>query len=273
MLAMPHSTIQVQVHDIAEGRVVHDICLEFGIADPMPPSGNTEFLTRFVASTRKRLERAERIVDSQEHVDATALATDIHLISSEAAVLNLPKIARMADEAETVAARVGAHDTAEARVACAAAIRALLERLDLEEGRRFAQPDPELATEGHPCRVLVVDDSPFSARALSRVFERNGIEARTATTMSEVLDLCATFVPNILVTDVHMPALDVSELCDRFRAATQGRRTGIVLVSAHSDNELQNCLHATGADDFIPKCAGTGAVVNRVLALSKDIST
>jgi PleD family two-component response regulator len=126
--------------------------------------------------------------------------------------------------------------------------------------------------ERHPCRVLVVDDSPFSARALSRVFERSGIEARAATTMSEVLELCATFRPSILVTDVHMPGLDVSELCDRFRTATQGQRTGIVLVSARSDNELHDCLHATGADDFVPKCAGTTAVVNRVLALSKDIS-
>jgi DNA-binding response OmpR family regulator len=65
----------------------------------------------------------------------------------------------------------------------------------------------------------------------------------------------------------------VSELCDRFREATQGQRTGIVLVSARSDVELQDCLHATGADDFVPKCAGTSAVVNRVLALSKDISS
>jgi DNA-binding response OmpR family regulator len=118
-----------------------------------------------------------------------------------------------------------------------------------------------------------VDDSPFAARALSHVFERNGFEVRTATTISEVLDLCATFAPSILVTDVHMPGLDVSELCDRFRAATQGQRTGIVLVSARSDAELQDCLHATGADDFVPKCAGTNAVVNRVLALSKDISS
>jgi DNA-binding response OmpR family regulator len=69
-----------------------------------------------------------------------------------------------------------------------------------------------------------------------------------------------------------MPAFDVSELCDRFRAAMQGRRIGIVLVSARSDTELQSCLHATGADDFVPKCAGTRAVVSRVLALSKDIS-
>lgn len=239
----------------------------------MPPTANKEFLTRFIASTKRRLERAQKVIDSPEHADGRALGMDIHLIWGEAAMLDLPQIAQLAREAEAAARRLGAQDTAEARIACAAAVHAIREELDLEEARWTAQAGLEHGSEGHPCRVLVVDDSPFAAQALSHVFERNGFEVRTATTMSEVLDLCATFEPSILVTDVHIPALDVSELCNRFRAATQGRRIGIVLVSARSDAELQSCLHATGADDFVPKCAGTRAVVSRVLALSKDISS
>jgi len=239
----------------------------------MPSSGSKYFLTRFIASTRRRLERADKVIASPEQPDGRALAMDIHLIWGEAAMLDLPQIAQLAREAEAAARRLGAQDMAEARIACAAAVRAMREGLDIEEARWTAQSESEQAIEGRPCRVLVVDDSPFAARALSHVFERNGFEVRTATTISEVLDLCATFGPSILVTDVHVPGLDVSELCDRFRAATQGQRTGIVLVSARSDAELQDCLHATGADDFVPKCAGTNAVVNRVLALSKDISS
>ena len=252
---------------------MHDICLVLEITDSMPSSGNKEFLTRFIASTRRRLERAEKVIASPEHADGRALAVDVHLIWGEAAMLDLPKIAQMAREAEAAARRLGTQDTAEARIACAAAVRAMREGLDDEEARWTAQHESGHALEGRPCRVLVVDDSPFAARALSHVFERNGFEVRTATTISEVLDLCATFGPSILVTDVQMPGVDVSELCDRFREATQGQRTGIVLVSARSDVELQDCLHATGADDFVPKCAGTNAVVNRVLALSRDISS
>jgi len=265
-------SIPTQLHDIAEGQVVHDICLVLEIANSMPSGDHTEFLTKFIASTRRRLERVERAIDSPEHADGGSLAMDIHLIWGEAALLNLPKIAQIARETETAARRLEAQDTAEARTACVAAIRAMRERLDLEEGRRTARPGSEYTTESHPCRVLVVDDSEFSARALSRVFERSGIEARTATTMSEVLDLCATFRPSILVSDVHMPGLDLPELCSRFRTATQSRRTGIILVSAHSDAELQDSLRVTGADDFVPKCAGASAVVERVLALAKDIS-
>jgi len=255
------------------GKIVHDICLVLEITDSMPASDNKEFLSRFIASTRRRLERVEKVIAAPEHAEGRALAMEIHLIWGEAAMLELPRIAQLAREAESAARRLGTQDMAEARIACAAAVRAMHEGLDDEEARWNAQRGSEHSSEGRSCRVLVVDDSPFAARALSHVFERNGFEVRTATTISEVLDLCATFGPSILVTDVQMPGVDVSELCDRFREATQGQRTGIVLVSARSDVELQDCLHATGADDFVPKCAGTSAVVNRVLALSKDISS
>jgi PleD family two-component response regulator len=239
----------------------------------MPLSANKEFLTKFFASTRRKLDRAQRVIESSEHADGKSLAMEIHQIWGEAAMLDLPQIAQMAREVEAAARRLGAEDTTEARIACAAGLRSLHDRLDIEQVRWTEHANSEQALAGPPCRVLVVDHSPFAARALSHVFERSGFEVRTATTMKEVLELCAQFEPNILVTDVHMPGVEVSDLCERFRAATQGRRTGIVLVSARSDAELQDCLHTTGADDFIPKCAGTSAVVNRVKALSKDIET
>jgi len=251
---------------------VHDICFVLWMTDSMPPSGNREFLTKFMASTTRRIEKAQSVIDSAEHADGKALAMEIHRIWGEAAMLDLPHLAQLAREAEATARRLGVQDTAEARIACAASFRALREGLQLEQARWTEGAESEHAVAG-PRRVLVVDNSPFAARALSHVFERNGFEVRTAGTMSEVLELCSSFEPSILVTDVHMSGVDISDLCERFRAATQGRRTGIVLVSARSDAELQDCLHATGADDFVPKCAGTTAVVNRVMALAKDISS
>jgi PleD family two-component response regulator len=212
------------------------------------------------------------MIDSPEPADGRALTQDIHIIWGEAAMLGVPLIAQRALEAEAAARRLATQDTAEARIACAASLRALREEFEAETARWKEQASSAHAGMGSPRRVLVVDNSPFAARALSEVFERSGFEVRTATTVGEVLELCSVFEPSVLVTDVHLPGVDVSDLCDQFRAATQGRRTGIVLVSARSDVELQDCLHTTGADDFVPKCAGTTAVVNRVIALSKDIA-
>jgi len=239
----------------------------------MAPIGNREFLTRFMVSAGRRLERAQRAMTSPEPTDGRSLAMEIHRIWGEAAMLNLPQIAQLAREAETAARRLGVQDTTESRIACAAALRNLLEGLDAEKARWMEQAESERMGARAICRVLVVDHSPFAARTLSHVFERNGFEVRIATSMDEVVDLCASFQPSILVTDVNLTSMDVSDLCETFRAASQGRRTGIVLVSARSDAELQSCLYTTGADDFVPKCAGTTAVVNRVIALSKNLSS
>ena len=73
----------------------------------MPPSANKEFLTRFIASTKRRLERAQKVIDSPEHADGRALGMDIHLIWGEAAMLDLPQIAQLAREAEAAARRLG----------------------------------------------------------------------------------------------------------------------------------------------------------------------
>jgi CheY-like chemotaxis protein/HPt (histidine-containing phosphotransfer) domain-containing protein len=239
----------------------------------MTPSGNREFLTRFMASTGRRLERAQRVISSPEPADGRAMAMEIHRIWGEAAMLDLPHIAQLARDAESAARRLGVQDSAEARIACAAALRNLHEGLETEKMRWMDQAESERITATSRPRVLVVDHSPFAAHALSQVFERNGFEVQTATDLDEVLELCGSFQPSIMVADAHLASMDVSDLCEGFRTASQGRRTGIVLVSARSDIELQDCLHSTGADDFVPKCAGTGAVVNRVIALSKDLSS
>ena len=56
----------IQSHDIVLGRAVHDICDILEVTDSMSPSVNKEFLTRFISSTRRRLERAEKVIDSSE---------------------------------------------------------------------------------------------------------------------------------------------------------------------------------------------------------------
>jgi DNA-binding response OmpR family regulator len=111
--------------------------------------------------------------------------------------------------------------------------------------------------------VLVVDDSPFVARALVHVLETRGLAARAA----EALSICAECHPSLLVTDVCMPNIDLIDLCHQFRAAADGQRVFVLLFSAHSEKEIGNVLWATGADVFMEKRHGVAAVVARIEAL------
>ena len=115
--------------------------------------------------------------------------------------------------------------------------------------------------------ILVVDDSPFAARALVHVLESRGLKARAASSMDAAMAVCAETNPAVLVTDVCMPNIDLFDLCRRFRAATSGQQTYVMLFSAHSEQEIRTIVSAIGADAFMEKRDGAAAVAARVESL------
>jgi CheY-like chemotaxis protein len=108
--------------------------------------------------------------------------------------------------------------------------------------------------------ILVVDDSPFAAKALVRVLELRGLRARAATTMDEAMHACADARPNVLVADVGMPNLDVVELCRRVRNTVRGQRMSVLLISAQPADQNQDVLGTVAPDAFMEKREGAAAV-------------
>jgi CheY-like chemotaxis protein len=121
--------------------------------------------------------------------------------------------------------------------------------------------------------ILVVDDSPFAARALVHVLENRGLRARGASSMEEATRICTEFRPSILVSDVCMPNFDLLGLCRQVRAAAQGKPTAVLLVSAHSEAEVRDVIAATGAEAFIEKRQGAVTVAAKVEALCRVVAS
>jgi CheY-like chemotaxis protein len=113
-------------------------------------------------------------------------------------------------------------------------------------------------------RMLVVDDSPVSADALASAFASAGFSVRTAETLKEVEELIKSFEPNILVSDVRMPNLDVTDLCARFRLTLGPERCVVVLVSAGTESDVRNRLDSIKPDAFVSKVAGAANVLSKV---------
>jgi PleD family two-component response regulator len=120
--------------------------------------------------------------------------------------------------------------------------------------------------------ILVVDDSPFAARALVHVLESRGLQARGASSLEEAMRICTEWHPSVLVTDVRMPNIDVYDLCCRFRAAAGERRTAVLLFSAQSEEAMGDLVALTGADAFMEKLHGATAVAARVEQLCASIT-
>jgi two-component system chemotaxis response regulator CheB len=105
-------------------------------------------------------------------------------------------------------------------------------------------------------RVLVVDDSAFIRRAVSRMLAEDPEIAVVgqASNGDEALALVASCSPDVITLDLEMPTVGGLATLRRIMAE---RPTPVVLLSAHAQADASNTLEAlaAGAVDFIDKSA------------------
>ncbi len=130
-------------------------------------------------------------------------------------------------------------------------IEELAERLlDLVEAHSPFQS----ATHGEvQNRVLVVDDQPVAALFAARVLEAAGMLTERVGDPLAVLDALESFVPDLVLMDLHMPGATGIELTRIIRAQDRFADLPIVFLSAELDTQQQMAALRVGGDDFLAK--------------------
>lgn len=191
---------------------------------------------------------------------------EIRLIGQDATQLQRRDIKRVAGQAEASLreALLSPSDASHAH-----AVRALVElgqalllalASNAEHPMKPGEENAQMAR-----RLLVVDDSQVAAAAISKAFALQGFLVRSASTMADALAEITTLMPSILISDVHMPALDVGVLCRNFRVLSRPRPVLVILVSGTTGEELEARLAEVKPDAFVSKSSGMGPVVDCVM--------
>jgi len=113
----------------------------------------------------------------------------------------------------------------------------------------MADPTSPDASPASP-RVLVVDDEPEMARAMTRVLRRAGFEAIFATNGFQAGSLLHTFQPALMTLDIQMPWIDGLDVLRLLRDAPPPFPLKVLVVSA--DRRLNEAL-AAGASAVLAK--------------------
>jgi DNA-binding NarL/FixJ family response regulator len=102
-------------------------------------------------------------------------------------------------------------------------------------------------------RAVIVDDSVEFLRAARSLLEREGITVvASVSTGAEALRSVEEHDPDVVLVDVglgHESGFDVAERLSR----AMGRRRGVVLISAHPEQDLRDLIDASPAIGFVPK--------------------
>ncbi|MDY7013621.1 MAG: diguanylate cyclase, partial [Cyanobacteriota bacterium] len=112
--------------------------------------------------------------------------------------------------------------------------------------------------------ILVVDDTQENLSFLSSMLTRQGYDVRTAINGQMALIAANTVVPDLILLDIMMPAIDGYEVCRRLRANPKTASVPIIFLSALSATFDKVQAFQVGGADYITKPFQVEEVLARV---------
>ncbi len=115
-------------------------------------------------------------------------------------------------------------------------------------------------------RVLIVDDSRLQRRILSKSLTKLGYDVTEAASGEDALELCATDMPDLVISDWMMPGMSGIDFCRVFRELPQEGYAYFILLTSKSEKaEVARGLDS-GADDFLTKPVDSSELRARISA-------
>lgn len=111
--------------------------------------------------------------------------------------------------------------------------------------------------------ILVVDDEPQITRVLRTSLSAQGYDIRVANSGEMALEIMKDWQPNLIITDLSMPAIDGVQLTRTVRAASN---VPIIVLSVRDKEPQKVEALDAGADDYVTKPFGMSELLARVRA-------
>lgn len=114
---------------------------------------------------------------------------------------------------------------------------------------RYLQPE-QAADMGH---ILIVEDNPHVADALSRLLDECGYSSTVAMDGHSALRFVELSPPDLILLDIHLPDIDGLHLCAELKQQEATRFIPIIIITVHADRQAQLMSIEAGADGYLQK--------------------
>lgn len=116
-------------------------------------------------------------------------------------------------------------------------------------------------------RILVVEDESDSREMIHDILVFHGIDAVTAPTAEDALDVLQNITPHLILVDLALPGMDGWELLNELRESASLQHIPRVAITAfHSASVAQHAITA-GFNAYIPKPIDANTFVDDLLTI------
>jgi CheY-like chemotaxis protein/HD-like signal output (HDOD) protein len=102
-------------------------------------------------------------------------------------------------------------------------------------------------------RILLVDDQPIFRDPVAMGLESLGYQVAAADSATQALDLLARFLPQLVVVDLSMPAINGLDFIKYLRSRGHYRLLPVIMLTAHSDQRFIIEAAKLGVRDYLLK--------------------
>ncbi len=120
-------------------------------------------------------------------------------------------------------------------------------------------PPPE-----RPSKIMIVEDDQISREFVRNMLVEDGYETCQAQDGRQCLETIRECLPDLILMDVSMPALDGIETCKRLKADEACRHIPVIFVTGNNDDQTLQAAFDAGGSDYVLKPAGRVELLARV---------
>jgi DNA-binding response OmpR family regulator len=107
--------------------------------------------------------------------------------------------------------------------------------------------------DGHPKRILLVEDDESLASTYITRLTTEGFDVRRVSNGEEALATALTYKPDLVLLDVMMPKVSGFDVLDIFRNTPETANLKVIMLTALSlDSDVERAK-ALGVDDYLVK--------------------
>jgi CheY-like chemotaxis protein len=101
--------------------------------------------------------------------------------------------------------------------------------------------------------ILLIEDEENLINIMASVLEDEGFSVRKLLTAEEALDMCSSYSPDLIISDVRMKEMDGFTMFEKMKTLQSLRSTPFIFLTALDDRASQQRALQLGATAYITK--------------------